>query len=306
MKPSSSAKTAPAFFSMELIDGNKTAADIVAELKAGVAALPGRKPCIALVRVGDDPASVSYVKKKEKTAAEIGIESRIILPPISITQDELFKILDDLNADPTVDGILVQAPLPKHIDEVAVFRRVSAAKDVDGFNTINLGKVAQEDDTGFVACTPAGIMELLARSGTDLKGKHVVVLGRSLIVGKPVALLALQKKAGANGTVTICHSGTSNLPAITRQADVLIAAIGRPEFVTADMVKPGAVVIDVGINRVPDASKKTGYRLTGDVHFPSVSPLCSKITPVPGGVGPMTVAMLMKNTVKAYHLATAS
>ena len=291
---------------MELIDGNKTAADIVAELKAGVAALPGRKPCIALVRVGDDPASVSYVKKKEKTAAEIGIESRIILPPISITQDELFNILDDLNADPTVDGILVQAPLPKHIDEVAVFRRVSAAKDVDGFNTINLGKVAQEDDTGFVACTPAGIMELLARSGTDLKGKHVVVLGRSLIVGKPVALLALQKKTGANGTVTICHSGTSNLPAITRQADVLIAAIGRPEFVTADMVKPGAVVIDVGINRVPDASKKTGYRLTGDVHFPSVSPLCSKITPVPGGVGPMTVAMLMKNTVKAYHLATAS
>ncbi|HOD46515.1 MAG TPA: bifunctional 5,10-methylenetetrahydrofolate dehydrogenase/5,10-methenyltetrahydrofolate cyclohydrolase [Opitutaceae bacterium] len=291
---------------MELIDGNKTAADIVAELKAEVAALHGRKPCIALVRVGDDPASVSYVKKKEKTAAEIGIESRIILPPISITQDELFKILDDLNADPTVDGILVQAPLPKHIDEVAVFRRVSAAKDVDGFNTINLGKVAQEDDTGFVACTPAGIMELLARSGTDLKGKHVVVLGRSLIVGKPVALLALQKKTGANGTVTICHSGTSNLPAITRQADVLIAAIGRPEFVTADMVKPGAVVIDVGINRVPDASKKTGYRLTGDVHFPSVSPLCSKITPVPGGVGPMTVAMLMKNTVKAYHLATAS
>ncbi|HPN99361.1 MAG TPA: bifunctional 5,10-methylenetetrahydrofolate dehydrogenase/5,10-methenyltetrahydrofolate cyclohydrolase [Opitutaceae bacterium] len=291
---------------MELIDGNKTAADIVAELKAEVAALPGRKPCIALVRVGDDPASVSYVKKKEKTAAEIGIESRIILPPISITQDELFNILDDLNADPTVDGILVQAPLPKHIDEVAVFRRVSAAKDVDGFNTINLGKVAQEDDTGFVACTPAGIMELLARSGTDLKGKHVVVLGRSLIVGKPVALLALQKKTGANGTVTICHSGTSNLPAITRQADVLIAAIGRPEFVTADMVKPGAVVIDVGINRVPDASKKTGYRLTGDVHFPSVSPLCSKITPVPGGVGPMTVAMLMKNTVKAHRLATTS
>ncbi|HPG17723.1 MAG TPA: bifunctional 5,10-methylenetetrahydrofolate dehydrogenase/5,10-methenyltetrahydrofolate cyclohydrolase [Opitutaceae bacterium] len=291
---------------MELIDGNKTAADIVAELKAEVAALHGRKPCIALVRVGDDPASVSYVKKKEKTAAEIGIESRIILPPISITQDELFNILDDLNADPTVDGILVQAPLPKHIDEVAVFRRVSAAKDVDGFNTINLGKVAQEDDTGFVACTPAGIMELLARSGTDLKGKHVVVLGRSLIVGKPVALLALQKKTGANGTVTICHSGTSNLPAITRQADVLIAAIGRPEFVTADMVKPGAVVIDVGINRVPDASKKTGYRLTGDVHFPSVSPLCSKITPVPGGVGPMTVAMLMKNTVKAHRLATTS
>lgn len=286
---------------MELIDGNQIAAAIVAELTAEVAAVAGRKPCIALVRVGDDPASVSYVKKKEKTAAEIGITSRIILPPVTISQADLFAILDELNADPTVDGILVQSPLPKHIDEVAVFRRVAPEKDVDGFNTINLGKVAQEDETGFVACTPAGIMELLARSGVDLKGKHVVVLGRSLIVGKPVALLALQKKAGANGTVTICHSATANLPAITRQADVLIAAIGRAEFVTADMVKPGAVVIDVGINRVPDATKKTGYRLTGDVAFPTVSPLCSKITPVPGGVGPMTVAMLLKNTVKAFR-----
>ena len=287
---------------MELIDGNQIAAAIIAELKSEVAALPGRKPCIALVRVGEDPASVSYVKKKEKTAAEIGLTSRIILPPITISQAELFALLDDLNADPAVDGILVQSPLPKHIDEVAVFRRVAPEKDVDGFNTINLGKVAQEDETGFVACTPAGIMELLARSGVDLKGKHVVVLGRSLIVGKPIALLALQKKAGANGTVTICHSATTNLPSITRQADVLIAAIGRAEFVTAEMVKPGAVVIDVGINRVADATKKTGYRLTGDVAFDRVAPLCAKITPVPGGVGPMTVAMLMKNTVKAYRL----
>lgn len=284
---------------MEMIDGNQIAAAIVSELKTQVGAMPGRKPCIALVRVGEDPASVSYVRKKEKTAAEIGVTSRVILPPESISQADLFALLDALNADPEVDGILVQSPLPKHIDEVAVFRRVAPEKDVDGFNTINLGKVAQEDPTGFVACTPAGIMELLARSGVDLKGKHVVVLGRSLIVGKPVALLALQKKAGANGTVTICHSATSNLPAITRQADVLIAAIGKPEFVTADMVKPGAVVIDVGINRVADASKKTGYRLTGDVDFPAVAPRCSKITPVPGGVGPMTVAMLMKNTVKA-------
>jgi methylenetetrahydrofolate dehydrogenase (NADP+) / methenyltetrahydrofolate cyclohydrolase len=290
---------------MELIDGNKIAADLIAELKAEVSRVAGRKPCLALVRVGDDPASVSYVTKKEKTSAEIGLTSRIILPPITISQAELFAIIDQLNADPTVDGILVQSPLPKHIDEVAVFRRVAPEKDVDGFNTINLGKVAQEDETGFVACTPAGIMELLARSGTDLKGKHVVVLGRSLIVGKPVALLALQKKAGANGTVTICHSATTNLPAITRLADVLIAAIGRPEFVTVDMVKPGAVVIDVGINRVPDASKKSGYKLVGDVQFTTVSPLVSKITPVPGGVGPMTVAMLMKNTVKAHRLATA-
>jgi methylenetetrahydrofolate dehydrogenase (NADP+)/methenyltetrahydrofolate cyclohydrolase len=284
---------------MTLIDGNQIAASIIAELKAEVAALPGRKPCIALVRVGEDPASVSYVKKKEQTAQEIGIESRIHLPPVTITQAELFALIDQLNADRAVDGILVQSPLPKGIDEVAVFRRVSPAKDVDGFHTVNLGKVAQEDDTGFVSCTPAGIMELLGRSGVDLKGKHVVVVGRSLIVGKPVALLALQKKAGANGTVTVCHSGTKNLPEITRLADVLIVAIGRAEMITGEMVKPGAVVIDVGMNRVPDATKKTGYRLTGDVHFPSVSPLASKITPVPGGVGPMTVAMLMKNTVKA-------
>ena len=291
---------------MELIDGNKIAAALIAELKAEVAQITGRKPCLALVRVGDDPASVSYVTKKEKTSAEIGITSNVILPPVTISQAELFALIDRLNLDPTVDGILIQSPLPKHIDELAVFRRVAPEKDVDGFHTINLGKVAQEDETGFVSCTPAGIMELLARSGVDLKGKHVVVLGRSLIVGKPVALLALQKKAGANGTVTICHSQTANLPAITRLADVLIAAIGRPEFVTADMVKPGVVVIDVGINRVPDASKKSGYRLVGDVHFATVSPLASKITPVPGGVGPMTVAMLMKNTVKAFRLANAN
>jgi methylenetetrahydrofolate dehydrogenase (NADP+)/methenyltetrahydrofolate cyclohydrolase len=288
---------------MELIDGNRIANDIIAELKADVASRPGRRPCLALVRVGEDPASVSYVRKKEQTAATIGVEGRVILPPITIAQEELARLIDGLNADPAVDGILVQSPLPKHLDEAAIFRRVAPEKDVDGFHTVNIGKVAQEDDTGFVACTPAGIMELLARSGVDLKGKHVVVLGRSLIVGKPVALLALQKKAGANGTVTICHSCTRDLPAITRLADVLIAAIGRAEFVTADMVKPGAVVIDVGINRVADATKKTGFRLTGDVHFATVAPLCGKITPVPGGVGPMTVAMLMKNTVKARRLA---
>ena len=291
---------------MELIDGNAIAAALIAELKATVAALPGRAPCLALVRVGEDPASVSYVRKKEKTAAEIGVTRRIILPPITITQVELETLIDELNADSSVDGILVQSPLPKHLDELAIFRRVAPSKDVDGFHTLNLGKVAQEDPTGFVACTPAGIMELLARSGVDLSGQHVVVLGRSLIVGKPVALLALQKKAGANATVTICHSGTRDLPSITRQADVLIAAIGRAEFVTADMVKPGAVVIDVGINRVADPTKKTGYRLTGDVHFPSVSPLCSRITPVPGGVGPMTVAMLMHNTIKARRQNAAA
>lgn len=289
---------------MELISGNKIAATIIAELKSEVATLKGRAPCLALVRVGDDPASVSYVKKKEKTAAEIGVTSRIILPPETITQAELEALIDDLNNDDGVDGILVQSPLPGDLDELAVFRRVSPAKDVDGFHTLNLGKIAQEDDTGFASCTPAGIMEMLARSNVDLRGKHVVVVGRSLIVGKPVALLALQKKAGANGTVTICHSATTDLPAITRLADVLIAAIGRAHFVTKDMVKPGAVVIDVGINRIPDDTRNSGYRLVGDVDFDAVAPLTSQITPVPGGVGPMTVAMLMKNTIKAHRLSS--
>ncbi len=289
---------------MPLIDGNAIAAKVIEELRLEIAALGGRRPCLALVRVGEDPASVSYVRKKEKTAAEIGVESRVILPPVTITQAELLDLVDQLNADPAVDGILVQSPLPKGIDELAVFRRVSPDKDVDGFHTINLGKVAQEDPSGFVACTPAGIMELLARSGVDLNGRHVVVVGRSLIVGKPVALLALQKKAGANGTVTICHSGTRELASITRQADVLVAAIGRAEFVTGAMVKPGATVIDVGINRVNDSSKKSGYRLVGDVNFSEVAPIAGLITPVPGGVGPMTVAMLMKNTVKAFRQRT--
>jgi len=291
---------------MNLIDGNQIASTIIAELKAAVSAINGRKPCIALIRVGEDPASVSYVRKKEKTAAEIGIESRIILPSETISQAELTRIVGDLNADDTVDGILIQSPMPKQIDELLIFRGIAPEKDVDGLGTMNLGKVAQDDDTGFVSCTPAGIMALLARCQVDLQGKHVVVIGRSLLVGKPIALLALQKRAGANGTVTICHSGTSNLAAITRQADVLIAAIGRPDYVTADMVKPGVVIIDVGVNRVPDTTRKSGYRLTGDVDFSTVSQLASQITPVPGGGGPMTVAMLMRNTVKAHRQRTVN
>jgi len=290
---------------MELIDGNAIAASIIAELKAEVAALPSDtpRPCIAFVRVGEDPASVSYVNKKNKTAAEIGMLTRLELLPSDVSQQDLYDRIDALNADPSVHGILVQSPLSAHHDEVATFRRVRPDKDVDGFHTLNLGRLCQEDEEGFVACTPAGIMELLARSNVSLEGKHVVVIGRSLIVGKPVALLALQKKAWANATVSVCHSRTADLPAITRQADVLIAAIGRPEFVTADMVKPGAVVIDVGINRVPDATRKRGYRLTGDVAFTEVSKHVERITPVPGGVGPMTVAMLMKNTLKAWLLS---
>ncbi len=288
---------------MELIDGNGIAAEIIAELKAEVAALSGRRPCLALVRVGEDPASVSYVRKKEQTAALIGIDGRVILPPVGTTQAQLEGLVDQLNLDPAVDGILVQSPLPKPLDEGAIFRRIAPSKDVDGLHPMNLGKIAQDDPSGFVSYTPAGVMELLARSHVPLAGRHVVVLGRSLLVGRPAALLALQKRSGANATVTICHSATADLPRYTRQADILIAAIGRPEFVTASMVTPGVVVIDVGINRVPDPSKKSGFRLVGDVHFASVAPLASKITPVPGGVGPMTVAMLMRNTVKARKQA---
>ena len=221
--------------------------------------------------------------------------------PETVTQEVLFTFIDQLNADNTVHGILVQAPLPSHIDETLTFRRIDAAKDVDGFHTVNLGKLCQEDRSGFVACTPQGIMELLERSNLSLEGKHVVILGRSLIVGKPFALLAVQKGPFANATVTICHSRTKNLPELVRQADVVVAAMGKPEFVTADMIKENAVVIDVGINRVADASRKSGYRLTGDVDFSAVSEKASHITPVPGGVGPMTVALLMKNTVKAYR-----
>jgi methylenetetrahydrofolate dehydrogenase (NADP+)/methenyltetrahydrofolate cyclohydrolase len=289
---------------MELIDGNAIAASIIAELKVEVSHLPqgSSRPCIAFVRVGEDPASISYVNKKNKTAAEIGMETRLELFPDDISQEDLFAKIDELNADPAVHGILVQAPLPRHMNDVDVFRRIAPEKDVDGLGTMNLGKVAQDDPTGFTSCTPAGILELLARSGVSPEGKHMVVLGRSLLVGKPVALLGLQKSA--NATVTVCHSRTTDLPSVTRMADILVAAIGRPDFVTADMVKPGAVVIDVGINRVADDTKKRGYRLTGDVRFDEVSQVASKITPVPGGVGPMTVAMLMQNTLKAHKLSS--
>lgn len=284
---------------MQLIDGNAIAANIIEELTAEVAQLDG-KPTIAFIRVGDDPASVSYVNKKEKTAQTIGIESRLTLLPETISQDELFAHIDKLNTDTSVHGILIQAPLPKHIDETATFNRVLPGKDVDGFNTINIGKLCQEDKSGFVACTPAGIVQLIHRSGIETEGKHVVVLGRSQIVGKPAALLMMQRSIPGNATVTICHSRTSNLPEITRQADVLIAAIGRANFVTADMVKDGVSVIDVGINRIEDVTRKRGYRLVGDVDFDAIAPKAKHITPVPGGVGPMTVAMLMKNTVEAF------
>jgi methylenetetrahydrofolate dehydrogenase (NADP+)/methenyltetrahydrofolate cyclohydrolase len=288
---------------MQLIDGNAIAESIIEELTAEVGALPGKKPTVAFIRVGEDPASVSYVRKKERTAERIGIESRLHLLPEDVSKEALFDEIDALNTDPDVNGILIQAPLPKHIDETETFNKVDPAKDVDGFNTVNIGKLCQEDASGFVACTPAGIVELIGRSGIETEGKHVVVLGRSQIVGKPAALLMMRKAVPGNATVTVCHSRTGNLPEVTRQADILIAAIGRPNFVTGDMVKDGVAVIDVGINRVEDASKKRGYRLVGDVEFNAVSAKASHITPVPGGVGPMTVAMLMHNTLRAFKAA---
>jgi methylenetetrahydrofolate dehydrogenase (NADP+)/methenyltetrahydrofolate cyclohydrolase len=288
---------------MRLIDGNAIAQEVLAEVKARVAKLGATVPHVAFVRVGEDPASVSYVTKKQKTADEVGMKASLKVFPETVTKEELFAHLDALNADKNVHGILIQAPLPKHLPETEVFNRVSPNKDVDGFGTQSIGRLVQETPGAFAACTPAGVIELLRRSKVTTAGKHAVVVGRSLIVGKPAAILLLAK--GCDCTVTIAHSRTQDLPSIIRQADIVIAAIGKPKFITADMVKSGAVVIDVGINRVPDATKKSGYRIVGDVDFDAVAPKCEAITPVPGGVGPMTVAMLMKTTLDACERAQA-
>ena len=288
---------------MKLIDGKHIAATILDEITEEVAKLGDEKPAVTFVRVGEDPASVSYVRNKERAAAKTGIRSELKVLPETITENELLAEIKELNEDPSIHGILVQAPLPSHIDEGTIFRSVLPEKDVDGFHTVNIGKLCQEDPSGSVACTPAGIIELLKRSDISTEGKHVVVLGRSLIVGKPVSLLFLQKGAFGNATVTVCHSRTRDIASIVKQADIVVAAIGRAHFVTADMLKPGAVVIDVGINRVEDSSRKSGYRLVGDVDFEAAKDIVSAITPVPGGVGPMTVAMLMKNTLRAFQVS---
>jgi len=296
------ARPSPSVKPMAIIDGNAVSETVLAELKgqtAGLTKTLGRAPGVLFIRVGEDPASVFYVSKKQKVAQSLGIESRLQVFPETVTREELCGFIDDANADDTVDGILVQAPLPPHIPDNVAFNRVAPEKDVDGFSTLNLGKLVQEDPAGFVACTPLGVAELLARSDVLTSGAHAVVLGRSLIVGKPAALLMMRKALPGNATVTVCHSLTRDIPVITRQADILIAALGKPHFVTADMIKEGATVIDVGINRVDDASRKRGYRIVGDVDYGNVAPKCERITPVPGGVGPMTVAMLMQNTVKA-------
>eukprot|EP00903_Cladosiphon_okamuranus_P003882 g3880.t1 len=282
-----------------ILDGKAVAATVLEECRSETAALKakGITPGLAVVLVGDDPASAVYVGSKARTCADLGFHSVKIELPAETTQEELLKVVADLNADPAVHGILVQSPPPEHIDEATVINAIDPRKDVDGFHPQNVAKLVLEDPTGFVPCTPAGCMKLLEVSGYDLNGAEAVVIGRSMIVGKPMAMLLVGKNA--NATVTIAHSRTRDLPAVCRRADVLIAAVGRPEMVKADWVKPGAVVIDVGINRIPDSSKKSGSRLVGDVDYKEVAPKTAAITPVPGGVGPMTIAMLMKNTLQA-------
>jgi methylenetetrahydrofolate dehydrogenase (NADP+)/methenyltetrahydrofolate cyclohydrolase len=284
-----------------LIDGRAIAEKVYVDLRGEIAAMrsKGVTPGLAVVLVGDDPASRAYVRSKDKMSRELGLHSVKLELPETTSQDELLGRVGELNRDPAVHGILVQSPPPKQIDEAAIVRALDPRKDVDGFHPLNVAKLAMGDPTGFVPCTPLGVQRLLIESKIDIAGAHVVVLGRSMIVGKPVALLLMQKAKGGDATVTVVHSRSKNLEAITRSADILIAAIGRAHFVKGDHVREGAVVIDVGINRVDDASNPRGYRLIGDVAFDEVAPKAKAITPVPGGVGPMTIAMLMANTVKA-------
>ncbi|HST31679.1 MAG TPA: tetrahydrofolate dehydrogenase/cyclohydrolase catalytic domain-containing protein [Chthoniobacterales bacterium] len=289
-----------------LIDGRAVAEKVYVDLRDEIAALKskGVTPGIAVVLVGDDPASRAYVRSKDKASRELGLHSVKLELPESTSQSELLARVEELNHDPAVHGILVQSPPPKQIDEATIVRALDPAKDVDGFHPINVAKLAMGDATGFVPCTPLGVQRLLIESNVDIAGAHVVVLGRSMIVGKPVALLLMQKAKGGDATVTVVHSRSKNLEEITRSADILIAAIGRAHFVKASHVREGSVVIDVGINRVEDKSDKRGYRLVGDVAFDEVAPKTKAITPVPGGVGPMTIAMLMSNTVKAARQST--
>jgi methylenetetrahydrofolate dehydrogenase (NADP+) / methenyltetrahydrofolate cyclohydrolase len=288
-----------------LIDGVAVARRVREEVARETAALKARgiTPGLTVVIVGEDPASQSYVRSKEKASIEAGMKGETIRLAAATTQAELELLIDRLNADSSVHGILVQSPLPKHMDANTVVRRIAPAKDVDGFHPINVGKLLIGEKDGFAPCTPAGVQELLVRYGVDTSGMHAVIVGRSNIVGKPMAALLVQQGRGADCTVTVCHSRTRDLAAHTRSADLLIAALGRPAAITADLVKPGAVVVDVGISRVDDVSAPKGYRLVGDVHFESVRQVASLLTPVPGGVGPMTIAMLLKNTARAARQA---
>ncbi|MCC6931176.1 MAG: bifunctional methylenetetrahydrofolate dehydrogenase/methenyltetrahydrofolate cyclohydrolase FolD [Gemmatimonadaceae bacterium] len=295
------------------IDGTAVAQAVRDDVAREVAALKalGVTPGLTVVIVGEDPASQTYVAAKEKASREAGMKGETIRLPADTPQAELEALIDRLNADEQVHGILVQSPLPRHMDANTVVRRILPEKDVDGFHPVNVGKLLIGEKDGFAPCTPAGVQELLVRYGVETRGKEVVVVGRSNIVGKPMAALLVQQGAGADCTVTVCHSRTRDLAFHTRRADIVIAALGRPEMITGEMIRPGAVVIDVGISRIEDATRKRGYRLAGDVHFESASKVASLITPVPGGVGPMTIAMLLKNTARAArqwhaHSATAT
>ncbi|MCR5623090.1 MAG: bifunctional 5,10-methylene-tetrahydrofolate dehydrogenase/5,10-methylene-tetrahydrofolate cyclohydrolase [Treponema sp.] len=281
-----------------VINGKEVAEKVKAGVAASVAVLKekGIVPCLAVILVGDDPASVSYVTGKRKALAAAGMEDRSVLLPADTGEDELLSMIRKLNADSSVHGILVQLPLPPHIDALKVTEAISPEKDVDGFHSANIGRLFSGTD-GFLPCTPHGVCVLLKEAGIKTDGANVVIVGRSAIVGKPLALLMLRKEY--NATVTICHRGTRNLAEMTRQADILVVAAGRAGTVTKDMVKPGAAVIDVGVNRIPDSSKKSGFRLVGDVDYEGVSEVAGYITPVPGGVGPMTIAMLIYNTLEA-------
>ena len=287
-----------------LIDGRFVAAQIQSELSQRLAALKTRgvQPGLAFVRVGEDPASKVYVGRKEKACAELGIFSETHVLPEAASEQDLLALLTRLNADARVHGILVQAPLPKPIRQEIIYAIVLPTKDVDGFHPVNVGKLMLGDESGFQPCTPAGVRELLVRAGVAIDGADVVILGRGNIVGKPMAAMLCQKGRAANATVTICHSATRDIKAHCQRADILIAAIGVAEFVKADMVKPGATVMDVGVNRVSDPTAKSGSRLVGDVDFENVQPIAGRITPNPGGVGPMTIAMLMQNTVRAAEM----
>ena len=290
---------------MLIIDGKKVSLDLKNEMKASVENyknLTGKVPGLTIIIVGQDPASQVYVRNKAKTCKEIGMISTVIAMPAETTQKQLFDTIEDLNNDPAVHGILVQEPLPEHIDGFTVTLAIDPSKDVDGFHPQNLGCLVMGHlDKCFISCTPYGILELLTRYSIETKGKHCVVLGRSDIVGKPMANLMLQKLDAANCTVTICHSATPDISFYTKQADILIAAIGQAGYITADMVKPGVVVIDVGNNRIEDPAAKSGFRVVGDVDYESVSAVAAAMTPVPGGVGPMTIAMLMKNTLQSFQ-----
>lgn len=292
---------------MERIDGAAVAAKVMEETKARIAALAKRgvRPGLAVVLVGDDPASRAYVRSKDRKAAELGLHSVKHELPADTSQATLLALVAELNADPAVHGILVQSPPPPQINEAQIVLAIDPRKDVDGFHPVNVAKLAMEDPTGFVPCTPLGCIRLLQEAGIETAGKSAVVVGRSMIVGKPMALLLMKRGPGGDATVTVAHSRTRNLAEVTRGADIVIAAIGRPHFLGADHIREGAVVIDVGINRVDDPSNPKGYRLVGDVDYEAVAPKCAAITPVPGGVGPMTIAMLMSNCVTAAERLTS-